>query len=132
MGGTASRHRQSCKNSLDDGLTRHGLSLGFIADDDSMAQHVRADALHVLWRDVAAPVQKRMCARTECKINSCTWRSTVANQSFQTKIVGARFAGGPHHVNNVLFHAIVDVDVDVVWATREPGAYNLRLEGLIR
>src|SRR5882724_3759273 len=109
MGGTASRHRQSCKNSLDDSLTRY--SLGFIADDDAMAQHVGTNALHVLWRDVAAPVQKRMCARTECKINGCAWRSTVANQSFQTKIVCARLPRGPDHVNNVIFHTIVDVDV---------------------
>jgi len=27
---------------------------------------------------------------------------------------------------------VKDYIVDVVWATREPGAYNLRLEGLIR
>src|SRR6266550_3716838 len=111
MGGTASRHRQSCKNSLDDGLTRHGLSLGFIAENDTVTQHIGTNALHVLWRDVAAPVQKRMCARTECKINGCAWRSTVANESFQTKIVGARLARGPDHVDNVIFHTIVDVDV---------------------
>src|SRR6059058_5758557 len=111
MGGTASRHRQSCKNSLDDGLTRYGFSLGFIADDDAVTQHVGTNALHVLWRDVAAPVQKRMCARTECKINGCAWRSTVANQSFQTKIVRARLPRRPHHVNNVIFHTIVDIDV---------------------
>ncbi len=108
---TASRHRESGENSLDDGLTRHRLSLGFIADDDAMAQHVGADALHVLRRDVAAPVQERVCARTEGKINGGARRSAVANQTFQAQIVGARFARGPDHVNNVIFHAIVDVDV---------------------
>src|SRR5215211_8752652 len=108
---TASRHRQPRKNSFDDDLTRHGLSLGFVADDDAMAQHVGADALHVLWRDVAAPVQERMCARTKCEINRGAGRSAVANQSFEPKIVRAGLARGPDHVNNVILHAIVDVDV---------------------
>src|SRR4029453_3362949 len=45
------------------------------------------------------------------KINGGARRSAVANQSFQTKIVGARFARGPDHVHNVIFHAVVDVDV---------------------
>src|SRR5206468_9794869 len=110
-GFTASRHRQPGKDSLDDGLARHRLSLGFVADDDAVPQHVGADALHVLWRDVAAPVQKRMCARTECEINGCAWRSAIADQSFQTKIVRAGLPRGPDHVYNVIFHAIVDVDV---------------------
>src|SRR5215211_1405560 len=106
---TASRHRQSGKNSFDDGLTRHGLSLGFIADNDAMAQHVGTNALHVLWRYVAAPIQECVCARSKCEINRGAGRSTVANQSFETKIVGARFARGPDHVNNIILHAIVDV-----------------------
>ena len=54
-----------------------------------MAQHVGADALHVLWRDIAAAVQERVCARTECEINGGARRSAVANQSFQPQIVGA-------------------------------------------
>src|SRR5262249_19723017 len=104
---TASRHRQSCKNSLNDGLTRHRLSLGLIADDDAMAQHVRADALHVLRRDVASAVKECVRARTEGEINGGARRSAVANQSFQPQIVGARSARGPDHVDNVIFHAIV-------------------------
>jgi MoxR-like ATPase len=36
-------------------------------------------------------------------------------------------------VNNIYIDdRVKDYIVDVVWATREPGAYNLRLEGLIR
>src|SRR6266550_4620812 len=111
MGGTASRHRQSCENSLDDGLTRHGLSLGFIADNDAVTQYIGADALYVLRRDVAAAVQERVGARTECEINGGARRSSVANQSFQPQIVGAGLSRGPDHVNNVIFHAVVDVDV---------------------
>src|SRR6478752_6655104 len=111
MGGTASRHRQSCKNSLDDGFTRHRFSLGFVADDDAVTQHVGADALYVLRRDVAAPVQERMRARTECEINGGTRRSAVANQSFEPEIVGAGLARRPDYVHYVIFHAIVDVDV---------------------
>src|SRR6476620_979413 len=111
MGLMASRHSQSGKNALDDGLTRHRLSLGFIADDDAMAQHVGADALYILRRDIAAAIQKRMCTRTECEINGGARRSAVANQSFESQIVGAGLARGPDHVHNVIFYAIVDVDV---------------------
>ena len=36
-------------------------------------------------------------------------------------------------VNNIYIDdRVKDYIVDVVWATREPAAYNLRLEGLIR
>src|SRR4029077_8688360 len=89
---TASRNRQSCKNSIDDGLTRHRLGLSFVADDDAMAQHVGPDALHVLRCDVAAAVQERVCARSECEIDGGAWRSAVANQTFESQIVGGRFA----------------------------------------
>src|SRR5262249_29380156 len=110
-GGTASRHRQPCKNSLDDGLTRHGFSLGFVADDDTMAQYVGADALHVLWRDITAAVQEGVGACTQGEINGGARRSAVANQSFQPQIIGARFARGPNHVHNVILYAIIDIDV---------------------
>src|SRR5215831_12991283 len=105
-GGTASRHRQSCKNSLDDGLTRHRLSLGFVADDDAVPQHVGADAFHVLRRDVAASVQERVCARTEGEINGRARRSAIANQSFEPQIVGARLPCGPDYVDDVILYAI--------------------------
>src|SRR5213083_337144 len=100
----------SCKNSFDDGLTRHRFSLGFIADDDAMTQHVGADALHILWRDIAAAVQEGVGARAEGEINGRARRSAVANQSLESQIVGAWFARGPDHIHNVIFHTIVDVD----------------------
>ena len=53
------------ENWIDDRLTRHGLSFGFVADDHAVAQHVGADALHVLRRHVTATVQERVCACTE-------------------------------------------------------------------
>ena len=86
---TASRHRQSGKNPLDDGLARDRLRLGFVADDDAVAQHIGADALHVLRRDVAAAVQERVRARGEREINRGARRGAVANQSFELQIVGA-------------------------------------------
>jgi hypothetical protein len=33
---TNSWHRQPCKDSLDDGLTRHRFGFGFVADDDAV------------------------------------------------------------------------------------------------
>src|SRR5437762_2124147 len=76
-----------------------------------MTQHVGTDALHILWRDIAAAVQEGVSARTECEINCGSRRSAVANQSLESQIVGAGFARGPDHVHNVIFHTIVDVDV---------------------
>jgi hypothetical protein len=34
-----------------------------------MAENIRADALHILGRDVAAPIEEGMRARGKCKIN---------------------------------------------------------------
>ena len=70
---TGSRHRQSRENSLDNGLAGDRFRLGFVADDDAMPQDVRADALYVLRRDVAAAVQKRMGSSAERQINRRTW-----------------------------------------------------------
>src|SRR5436853_2041314 len=109
--GTASRHWQSGKNSLDDGLTRHRFGLSFVADDDAMAQHVGANTLHILWRNISAPVQERMGARSECKVNGGARRCAIANQSFETQIVGGWFACRPDDVHDVIFHAVIDVDV---------------------
>src|SRR4029079_5636864 len=108
---TASRDRQACKNSFDDGLARHRLGFGFVANDNSMAQYVRADALHVLWRDVTAAVQEGVGAGTKGQINGGARRSAVANQPFQSQIVGGRFTRGPNDVHNVILHPVVDVDV---------------------
>ena len=68
-----SRHRQPSKNPLDNGLARDCFRLGFVTDNDAVPQHVGTNALYVLRRDLAAPVQKRMGPSAERQINRRTW-----------------------------------------------------------
>jgi hypothetical protein len=75
-----------------------------------MSQHVRADALYVLWSDVTAAVEKRVGPSAERKINRRTWRSSVSNKSFESQIVGCGLARGPDDVHNVVLYAIIDVN----------------------
>src|SRR5206468_10381248 len=67
-------HRQPRKNPFNDRLAGDRFRLSLITDNDAMPQHVGTDAFHVLGRNVTAPVQKRVRARSECKINRCPWR----------------------------------------------------------
>ena len=86
------------------------LGLGFVADDDAVAQDIGADALDVLRRDVAAAVQERVGARGQREVNRGARRSAVTNQAFQIQIVRRRLARRPDDIDDVILHAIVDVD----------------------
>ena len=49
------------------------LGLGLVGEDDAVAQHVEADGLHVLGRDVAAVAQERVRARGQ--VQRDRWRA---------------------------------------------------------
>jgi hypothetical protein len=90
-------------------------------------RNTRADALHVLRRDVAAPIKERVCARTEGKINGGPRRSRsesdlpAADCRCPVRVAQTR--------PDVIFHAIVDVDI-VNDVARGDDASD-RLQGLL-
>ncbi len=88
----SSWNRQPCKNPFDDRFTRDRFRLSFVTDDDAVPQHVRADAFHVLRRNVTAAVQKRVSTRTEREINRRARRRAVTNKSLESQIVGCGLA----------------------------------------
>ena len=60
-----SRHLDDLEDAPDDLLGRDLLGLGLVGEHDAVAEHVGADGLHVLGRDVAAVAQERVRARRE-------------------------------------------------------------------
>ena len=75
-----------------------------------MPQHIRADALHVLGSHVATAVQERVGASGEGEIDRRTRRSAVADQTIELQIVGARIARSPNDIDDIILHAIIDID----------------------
>ena len=71
------------RRSFDDCLARHTLGFGFVTHDDAMAQDVEADALDVLWRDVAATVEESVSACGEGEIDRGARRGAVSNQAVE-------------------------------------------------
>src|SRR5262245_51350537 len=62
------RHHHRIKYLLNDRIRRHRLRLRFVRKDESVAQHVRPDALHILRRYVSPPLQERPGLRRQCQI----------------------------------------------------------------
>src|ERR1700693_489480 len=75
-----------------------------------MAQHVRADAFDVLWRDVAAAIQKGVGACAEGEIDRRTRRSPVTHESLESQIVRRGLARRPDDIDNVIFYAVIYID----------------------
>src|SRR5437764_9608243 len=94
-----SRHWQAGENSIDNRFTCDRFRFRFVTDDDAVTQHVSADALDVLRRDVAAAVQESMSSRREREINRGGGRSAVANQAVEVQMVRGRSAPGPADVH---------------------------------
>src|SRR5438552_2805581 len=75
-----------------------------------MAQHVRTDAFDVLRRDVTAAIQKGMGPCAECEVNCGARRSPVTHKSLESQIVRRGLARRPDNIDNIIFHAVIDVD----------------------
>src|ERR1700730_19209699 len=76
-----------------------------------MSQYIRSDARHILRRDVTAAVEKGVRTSAEREIDGRTRRCSVANKSFKAQVVCGRIARRPDHIDNVIFHAIVDISL---------------------
>ena len=102
--------RKPGEDALHDGLAGQFLGLGLVADDDAVAQHVQADVLHVLRRDVAAPVQEGVRAGGERQVDRRARAGAAADHAVELELVAGRVARGEHHVHDVVLHPVVDVD----------------------
>ena len=73
-----SRHLDALEDALDDLLGRHLLGLGLVGERDAVAQHVGADRLDVLGRDVAAVAQEGVGPRRQGQgdASRAGWRRT--------------------------------------------------------
>src|SRR4029077_10981282 len=106
-----SRHRQSCKNPLDNRLARNRLCFRFVANDNAMTQDIGADALDVLRGDVAASVQESMSTRGQREINCGARGGSVTNQTLQLQVIRRRLPCRPNNVDDVILYSIVYVNV---------------------
>ena len=76
-----------------------------------MAQDIVPDAFDILRRDVTAAVQEGVGARGEGEIDRCAWRRAVADQAVELQIIRGGFARRPNHIDDIILHPIIDVDV---------------------
>src|SRR5207248_2706439 len=114
------------------------------------AEHIRADALHILRRDVAAAGNERPRTCGEGEGDGRTRAGAVADEAIELELVGRRLPRGEDDIDDVVLHPAVDVDVihdlaradDVrrlsdrehlqVWRTRGHEVENLALLRLTR
>src|SRR5438552_9414363 len=65
----------SIEDLLNDCIGCYCLRLGFVAQDETMAQHVRADAFDVLRRYISPALKQRPRFRRHREVNRCSRRS---------------------------------------------------------
>src|SRR5688572_19589739 len=75
-----------------------------------MAQDVGADTLDILRRDVAAPGEESLGPRGERQGNRGARAGSVADESTELQLVRGRFTSGEDDIDDVILHAVVDVD----------------------
>ena len=75
-----------------------------------MAQHIRADRLHVLRCHVAAAVHESAGARGEREGDGRARARAVADHAVELELVGGGLARREDHIDDVILHAVVDVD----------------------
>ena len=74
-----------------------------------------------------------MRPRAERKIDGRTRRRAVSNQTFQTQIVRRRLSRRPHNIDDVILHAVVDVNaVNYVARRDDLTRINHRVHSQIR
>src|SRR6266550_5645930 len=108
--GHPSRHRQFIKNLLNNRFAGLFFRFGFVGDGDAVAQHVHADALHVLRGNVAAATKERKSLGSERQRDRSARRRAELDEIFHLDFVGFRFARGAHEVHNVILHFVVHVN----------------------
>src|SRR5262245_48061053 len=98
-------------------LAHHGLRgdvlrLGLVGQDHAVAQHVHADRLDVLGRDVAAVAQKRMGARGHVQVDR---RARAGAEGDEVRQIGEpvrlRLPAGVDDADDVVADLLVDVDL---------------------
>src|SRR5262252_644966 len=87
------------------------LGLGLVGDDDAVAQHVGTDRLHVLWGDVATPLEEGMRLGSEGQVERRARGGAVLDERTQIQLVGLRLARGEDDADDVVLDLVVDVDL---------------------
>ena len=75
-----------------------------------MAQHVEPDALDILGRHVAPALQEGAGAGGEGEGDGRARRGSVADHPFERQFVAGGLARGENDVDDVILHAVIDVD----------------------
>ena len=76
-----------------------------------MAEHVGADRLHVLRRDVAATLEEGVRLGGEGQVERRARRGAILDEGAQVELVGLRLARGEDDVDDVVLDLVVDVDL---------------------
>ena len=98
----------------DDLLGADVARFGFVGDAHPVAQHIGRDGLHVLRRDVGAPVQKGPGLGRERQRDGGARRAAVADQSVEVEPDRARLAGRVDQIDDVIANALIDVDQSTI------------------
>src|SRR6185369_2604307 len=95
-----------------DGLGRDVLRLRLVGQDHAVAQHVHADRLDVLGRDVAAVAQERVRARRHVEVDG---RARAGAERDEVRQIGQpvrlRVAARVYDADDVVADLLVDVDL---------------------
>ncbi len=106
-----SRHGQFIKDFLDDRFAGFFLGLGLVGDGDAMAQHVHADAFHVLRRHVATAFQERISLGRQRQRDGRARRRAKLDEILHRDLVMIGIARGADQIHDVILHLVVHVNV---------------------
>ena len=105
-----SRHRHRIEHLLDDRIRGDGLRLGFVGQNDAVAQHVRAYVFDIFGRDVGAALQERPRLGRQRQKDRRARGGAKLDVMFHVQVVFLRLACGEDHLYNVIAHLVVHVN----------------------
>ena len=90
------------------------LRFRFVAQDDSVPEHLVGDVLHVLGKDVATSRKECIRSRGQGQCDGRSGRCAEVDQSFDGNTMSRRISGRDHEFDDVLLDPVIEVDpVDV-------------------
>lgn len=105
----ASGHRDGVKDFLDEEIGGDALSLGFICEDDAVAENVRSNGFNILGCDVGAALQKRPSLGGEGERNGGARGGSKLDVAFEVEMVLLWGTCGKDDTDDVIADFVIDV-----------------------
>src|SRR5438309_12048032 len=99
------------KDSLQQVFRANVLRLRFIRENNTMPEHIVADGLDVLRRDVAAAVQESLPLGSSRQEDCRARAGAVLHIRSNVESLFAGAARGMHHVNDIALDLVIDVEL---------------------